>query len=162
VAAGKGIEILALVNYGHAGAGSSQVGQVGGLPITASLDDYKYWGLEGGARISRKSGLGPYASITAGFRRVSAINAVLTTTTLTRAAAVYAASNVPTFAFGGGMRWGSQSFALGFEAAVRYAGAPSAPSNSTGLPTVPPSITLTPASGAGSRWSLPVGVVLRF
>ena len=162
IAAGKAIDILALVNYGHAGADSNQVGQVGNLPVTAALDDYKYWGLEGGARIRRQSGVGPYASVTAGFRRVSAINAVLTTTTVTRSAAVYDASNVPTFAFGGGMLWGVQSIALGFEVAVRYAGAPSRP-NSTGLPTVPPgATTLTPASGAGSRWSLPVGVVIKF
>ena len=160
VAAGQTLDIVALVNYGHAGAKGTQVGQLGGLPVTAALDDYTYWGVEGGAHVRRASGLGPYVRITAGFRRVSAIDARLSTTTLTSTAAVYAASNVPTFAFGGGMVWGDQSFALGFEVAVRYAGAPATVS-SLMLPTVP-GTTLTPASGAGSRWSLPVGVVLRF
>ena len=56
---------------------------------------------------------------------------------MTRATAIYDASNVATFAFGGGICRGGQSFALGFEVAVRYASAPSRP-NSTGLPTVPP------------------------
>ena len=63
IAAGKKIEVLALVNYGHAGANGSQVGQVGGLPVTATLDDYKYWGIEGGARMRRPSGFGPYRSL---------------------------------------------------------------------------------------------------
>jgi hypothetical protein len=59
---------------------------------------------------------------------------------------------VPAIAFGGGMLWGDRGFAIGLEVAVRYAGAPSKPSNPT----------LTPASGAGARWSLPVGIVFKF
>ena len=74
-------------------------------------------------------------------------------------APIYQASSVPTFTFGGGMLWGDLSFAMGFEVAISYAGSPSKLPNQ---PTLPGGGTLTPASGAGSRWSLPIGIVLRF
>jgi hypothetical protein len=51
-------------------------------------------------RLTRKSGVGPYATITRGFRRISAINVVLSIATLTSATPVYQAS---TLAFGGGI-----------------------------------------------------------
>jgi hypothetical protein len=150
--AGEIAEILAMFNYGRAGADAETIGDVGGTPLSASFDDYQFWGLEGGVRLRPASGIGPYATITGGFRHVNEIRALLRTGSTIRAVTGYEASTVPSFAFGGGMLWGSQDFAMGFEVALRYAGAPSAP----------PDRTLEPASDAGARWSLPVGVVLRF
>jgi len=149
---GRTLDILALLNYGHAGANSDQVGTIGGNPLTLSLDDYTFWGIEGGIRLRKESGAGPYATVTAGFRRVSEIQARLSAITISRTDTVYDASAVPAIAFGGGMLWGDRGFAMGLEVAVRYAGAPSVPSNQT----------LTPASGAGARWSLPIGIVFKF
>ncbi len=150
--AGDAAEILALFNYGRAGADAVTIGEIGGNPLTASFDPYEFWGLEGGVRLRPASGVGPYATLTAGFRRVSEIQARLMTGSTIRAVTGYEASTVPSFAVGGGMLWGSGDFAMGFEVALRYAGAPSMPS---GRP-------LEPTSDPGARWSLPVGVVLRF
>jgi uncharacterized membrane protein HdeD (DUF308 family) len=156
------VDIVAFVDYGHAGAKGEQVAQLAGAPVTLVLDDYNYWGVEGGAHLRRASGVGPYARVTAGFRRVSRIQANVTTVTLTSSVPVYDASVVPVFAFGAGMLFGDQQFAFGVEAAVRYAGAPAAASSANN-PTVPPGGTsLSRASGAGARWSLPIGVVFRF
>jgi hypothetical protein len=162
ITAARNVDVVAFVDYGHAGANSSQIGQLGGVPVTLMLDDYKYWGLEGGAHLRRESGLGPYATLTAGFRRISQIQALVTTVTLTRSVPVYDASVVPTFAFGGGWLFGNKGLALGVEVAVRYAGAPSQGAGTVGLPTTVTNGAVTPASGAGARWSLPVGVILKF
>jgi hypothetical protein len=153
IGTGHSVEILALVNYGHAGAKSGVlVGTVGGTTITANFDDYNFWGAEAGVRVRNRSGLGPYLTFTGGFRHISEIQARLITTTVVRAVTGYDASSVPSLAFGGGFLFGDRSLALGIEVAVRYAGAPSAASNNV----------VTPASGAGARWSLPVGIVLKF
>jgi hypothetical protein len=154
VRAGELAEILALFNYGRAGAAGdiATIGQVGGAPLTASFDNYEFWGLEAGLRLRPASGIGPYGTFTGGFRRVSEIRALLRTNSTIRTVTGYEASTVPSFAFGGGMLWGSDEFAMGFEVALRYAGAPSVPAGQA----------LEPASDAGSRWSLPVGVVIRF
>lgn len=163
VNAANNVDIVAFVDYGKAGANAKQLGQLAGLPVTLTLDDYKYWGLEGGAHLRRDSGVGPYVSLLAGFRHISQIQALVTTVTLTRSVPVYQASVVPVFAFGGGWLFGDKGFAVGVEAAVRYAGGPSQGTGTNMLPTTAPgSDVLTPASGAGARWSLPVGVVLKF
>jgi hypothetical protein len=159
VRAAQSADIVAFVDYGHAGATGSLVGQVGNVQLNATLDDYTYWGMEGGVRFGHPSGIGPYATVTAGFRRVSEIQASLTAVALTHASRIYDASVVPVFAIGGGILWGDRSFGIGIEIAVRYAGAPSSPSP---LPTTPGGDTVQFASGAGARWSLPVGLVLRF
>ncbi len=160
--AATNVDIVAFVEYGHAGANTSQIGQLGGVPVTVLLDDYKYWGLEGGAHLRREAGIGPYATLTAGFRRISQIQALVTTVTLTQSVPVYDASVVPTFAFGGGWLFGGKGFAIGAEVAVRYAGAPSKGTGTMGLPTTSTTGGVAPASGAGARWSLPVGVILKF
>jgi hypothetical protein len=51
--AGEFAEILGLFNYGRAGAETDidTIGDVGGVPVTASFDDYEFWGLEGGVRL---------------------------------------------------------------------------------------------------------------
>jgi hypothetical protein len=83
---------------------------------------------------------------------VSEIKARLRVDSTIRAVTGYEASTVPSFAVGGGVLWGGDDFALGFEVALRYAGSPS----------VPEGRAFEPASDAGARWSLPVGLVLRF
>ena len=125
---------------------------MGGVPLRASFDDYEFWGLEGGVRLRPGSGVGPYATITGGFRRVSEIQARLQTDSTIRAVTGYEASTVPSVAVGGGMLWGSAGFAMGVEVALRYAGAPTAPAGRA----------LEPDSDAGARWSLPIGLVVRF
>jgi hypothetical protein len=152
VHAGGVVEVLGLFNYGRAGADADTIGQAGGAPLMASLDDYEFWGLEGGVRLRPMSGVGPYATITGGFRRVSEIQARLVVGSTVRSVTGYEASTVPSFAFGGGMLWGDEGFALGVEVALRYAASPA----------VPEGLTVAPASDAGARWSLPVGLVLRF
>ena len=83
---------------------------------------------------------------------MSEIQARLRVEAATRAVTGYEASTVPSFAVGGGVLWGGDDFAMGFEVALRYAGSPE----------VPAGRTVEPASGAGARWSLPVGLVMRF
>lgn len=152
IRAGQFAEILGLFSYGRAGADSDAIGELGGVPLTASFDDYEFWGLEGGVRLRGSSGMGPYATLTGGFRRVSEIGALLRAGDMVAAVTGYEASVVPSVAFGGGMLWGTEDFAMGFEVALRYAGAPSVPTDRA----------LEPASGAGARWSLPLGLVFRF
>jgi len=153
IAAGRAMDILALFNYGHAGGNANViVGSVGGTPINANFDDYNFFGAEAGIRLRRSSGLGPYAMVAGGFRRISAIDARLFTTSAVTEVTGYEASVVPTFAFGGGVLFGDRNLSLGLEIGVRYAGAPKAASN----------LGVTPVSGAGSRWSLPVGIVFMF
>lgn len=156
---GHYVDVVALLNYGNAGATSNPVGQIGNTPLTATLDDYNFWGMEGGVHFRHPSGIGPYATVTVGFRRISEIDAGLAGVGVTRGATVYNASVVPTIAFGGGILWGDRRFAIGIEVAARYAGAPSMPASQ---PNLPAGDTLQFASGAGARWSLPVGLVLRF
>jgi hypothetical protein len=150
--AGDLTEILGLFNYGRAGANANTIGDVGGVPVNAVFDDYEFWGLEGGVRLRPAAGVGPYATFTGGFQRVSEIQARLRVEAATRAVTGYEASTVPSFAVGGGVLWGGDDFAMGFEVALRYAGSPA----------VPAGRTVEPASGAGVRWSLPVGLVMRF
>jgi hypothetical protein len=150
--AGDFTEILGLFNYGRAGANADTIGELGGVPLVASFDDYEFWGLEGGVRVRPASGVGPYATFTGGFRRVNEIQARLTVNSTIRAVTGYEASTVPSFAVGGGMLWGGDGFAMGIEVALRYAGSPEEPAGRA----------VEPASGAGARWSLPVGLVLRF
>ena len=59
---------------------------------------------------------------------------------------------MPTFCVGGGILFGDRGFALGVEVAVRYAGAPGQARTQS----------VIPAEGAGVRWSLPIGLVLKF
>jgi hypothetical protein len=150
--AGRSADIVALVNYGRAEGNGKTVGDLAGTPVTAIIDNYTFWGMEGGAHLRTPSGVGPYGRITAGFRHVSAIGVGLTTISLTSASPVYSASIVPTFAFGGGFLFGDRGTAFGIEVDVRYAGPPSAASGQT----------LVPASGAGARWSLPIALVVKF
>ena len=153
IAAGRAMDVLALFNYGHAGGNAGVlIGSVGGTPVSANFDDYNFFGGEAGIRLRRSSGLGPYAMAAGGFRRISAIEARLFTASSAAAVTGYEASVVPTFAFGGGVLFGGRDLSLGLEIGVRYAGAPKAGS----------SLAVTPASGAGSRWSLPVGIVFVF
>jgi hypothetical protein len=152
VRAGDFAEVLGLFNYGRAGAEADAIGEVGGAPLLATFDDYKFWGLEGGIRLRGASGMGPYATLTGGFRQVSEIQARLRSDTAVAAVTGYEASTVPSFSFGGGMLWGNDGFAMGVEVALRYAGSPK----------VPAERALEPESGAGARWSLPIGLVFRF
>lgn len=152
VRAAEWVEVLGLVNYGRAGASADTIGEIGGTPIDASFDDYKFWGLEGGLRVRPPSGVGPYGTFTAGFRHVGDLNVRLVAGSTVRAVSGYEASTVPSFAAGGGMLWGDAGFAMGIEVAIRYAGAPAAAGT----------VNVTPASDAGARWSLPIGIVVRF
>jgi hypothetical protein len=152
VRTGDRAEILGLFNYGRAGADVETIGDVGGAPLAATLDHYQFWGLEGGIRFRPASGVGPYVTVAGGFRRVSKIQARLRVDSAVREVTAYDASIVPSFAVGGGMLWGGDDFAMGFEVALRYAGSPAVPAGQA----------LQPASDAGARWSLPVGLVFRF
>jgi len=146
------LDIVALVNGGHADADAKQVGDLGGTPVTAQLTKYNFWGIEGGVHLRRPSGAGPYASFTGGFRSIDEIDANLNALTLNRTVAVYDSSVVPTFCVGGGFLFGDRGFGLGVEVGIRYAGAPGQPRTQT----------VIPAEGAGVRWSLPIGLVLKF
>lgn len=150
--AGDFADILGLFNYGRAGAEANAIGELGGELLQAAFDDYQFWGLEGGVRLRGVSGVGPYGFLTGGFRRVSEIQTRLVAGSTVTAATGYEASTVPSVAVGGGVLWGNSGFAMGFEVAIRYAGAPKAPADRA----------LEPASDAGSRWSLPIGLVFQF
>jgi hypothetical protein len=150
--AGDVVEILGLFNYGRAGANAEIIGEVGGVPLVASFDHYEFWGLEGGVRWRPASGVGPYATFTGGFRRVNEMQARLRADSTIRAVTGYVASTVPSVAVGGGVLWGGDDFALGLVVALRYAGSPDVPAGGA----------LAPASGAGARWSMPIGLVMRF
>jgi len=150
--AGDFAEVLALFNYGRAGANADAIGNIGGSPLLASFDAYKFWGLDGGIRLRGVSGMGPYVSFTGGFRRIQELQARLVSDRELASVVVYEGSAVPSFSVGAGILFGNQGFAMGVEAGVRYAGAPSVPGDRT----------LEPASGAGSRWSVPIGLVVRF
>jgi hypothetical protein len=153
IRAGDFAEILGMFNYGRVGANADAIGDIGGEPLFASFDNYQFWGLEGGVRLRPVSGMGPYVVATGGFRRVNEIRARLSTASGgIRTVTGYEASAVPSFSVGGGMLFGDDGFAMGFEVAVRYAGAPATPGDQA----------LAPASGAGARWSLPIGLVFRF
>jgi len=148
----KILDIVALVNIGHADADAKQVGDLAGTPVTAQLTKYNFWGLEGGIHLRRPKGAGPYATVTGGFRSIDEIDLNLNALALNRTVAVYDSSLVPTFALGGGFLFGDRGLGLGVEVAVRYSGAPAQPRTQV----------VVPASGAGVRWSLPIGVIFKF
>jgi hypothetical protein len=153
VSVSRSLEAMGLLNYGHAGSQEGViVGTIGGQPLTGAFDDYNFWGAEAGVRLRNASGLGPYTFFSAGFRHVSQIDVLLVTSTTVGTATGYQSSTVPSLAFGGGVLFGDRSLAIGIELGVRYAGALKPASNAV----------ITTPSGAGARWSLPVGVVFRF
>ncbi len=153
--AGKAAEVIALFDYGRAGADQVVVGSVDQQPLRASFDRYSFWGLQGGVRLRPSSGLGPYASLTGGFLRVDAIAATLANPAGDfTGVSLYDASTVPALSVGGGMLFGSNGLALGFEVGLRYAGEPNA--------AVDVNPAVKAAATAGARWSLPVSFVFRF
>jgi len=152
IRAGRLVEVLGLFNYGRAGATGNAIGEIGGVPLQASFDNYQFWGMEGGVRLRGASGVGPYAAFTGGFRHVSDMQVRLVANTSVTQVTAYQASTVPSVSLGGGMLWGDAGFAMGFEVGLRYAGSPAGPAGQS----------VESAPGAGARWSLPVGIVLRF
>ena len=141
-----------LFSYGRVGAAADAIGEVGGVPLRASFDDYEFWGPEGGVRLRPGSGVGPYAT---NHRRISPRQrdpGAAANRFNDSAVTGHEASTVPSVAVGGGMLSGSAGFAMGVEVALRYAGAPTAPAGRA----------LEPDSDAGARWSLPIGLVVRF
>jgi hypothetical protein len=153
------VEAVGNVEFGQVGAEPLQVGTVATLPLFAEFDDYKYWGLNGGVRALFGSGnVIPYVTGTAGFRRISEIGGVFTVpaASVTLALPFFDQSTVPTFGADFGVLYGGMRTKIGFQAGVRWAGGPEGSSSSfagTGLENL---------NDQGARWSLPVGVVVRF
>lgn len=159
VSVGGGAEIFGAFEYGRADGQNLQVGTVAGLALTADFTRYQYWGVGGGARYLFSGGAAtPYLTGQAGLRRVDAIQ----TTLRVRDAGVvlpnlafYGESTVPTFGAGAGLLFGSGRAKIGVEAAFHWAGGleDQAFLAGTGLENL---------NDAGSRWSMPVSVVVRF
>ena len=148
------IEVLGGFEFGHAGADLVTVGTVPSGTLSASFDAYQFWGLEGGVRFGLHQGHGAYGVVTGGFRRVSDLSAIFSAPGLTTTRAVYDGSAVGAFGFGGGFIFSSGAgFGVGLEVGVKYAGAPKPAAASPELSAV---------NNTGSRWSLPIGIVLRF
>lgn len=148
---GRRAEALVGFEYGHAGADLVTVGSVGTTAASASFSPYEFWGLEGGVRVGLNKGRGAFGAVTVGFRHVSAIAATFSAQgLLTGGRDFYDGSAVPSFGFGGGFIFGSTNVGIGFEAGVKYAGS---------LKAASPAL---PAASAGERWSVPIGILLRF
>ena len=146
------VEVLGGFEYGHASASLVNVGSVPGGALSASFDAYQFWGIEGGVRVGpRRSG--GYVLVTGGFRRISDLTATFAAPGVATNKAVYDGSAVPSFGFGGGFLVGSAGFAVGVEVDVKYAGSLKPAAASPELATV---------NNAGSRWSLPIAIVLKF
>lgn len=153
------VEAVGNVEFGKVGAQQLQVGTVATLPLFAKFDDYKYWGLSGGARVFLASGsVSPYVTGTAGFRRISAIGGTFTVpaANVTLPQPFFDESTVPTFGGDFGVLFGKMRAKLGFQVGVHWTGGPTGSAASfagTGLENL---------NDKGSRVSLPVGVVVRF
>ena len=153
------VEAVGNVEFGQVGAQQLQVGTVATLPLFAQFDDYKYWGLNGGARVFLASGgVSPYVTGTVGFRRISAIGGTFSVpaakVTLTQP--FFDESSVPTFGADFGVLFGQKRARIGVQAGLHWAGGPKGAGASfagTGLENL---------NDKGSRLSLPVGVVVRF
>jgi hypothetical protein len=147
------VEVLGGFEYGHAGGDLVTIGAVSSGPLSASFDSYQFWGLEGGVRFGLHQGHGAYGVVTGGFRRISDLTAIMTASGLISTVSIYDASAVPAFGFGGGFLVGSAGFSVGVEVGAKYAGGPKPAASSPGLSAV---------NNVGARWSLPIGIVLRF
>jgi len=155
VGLGESAEVLANFEFGRVGSDVVEIGTINGQPLSASFDRYQFWGVEGGFRLGRDTGV--YALLTGGFRRVSAINAILSTgSNQYRSTEFYDASVVPSFGAGGGVLFGSSGLAVGFEVLFKYAGKP----KSVALELDDPA--LDAVNTRGERWSLPISLVFRF
>jgi len=153
-------EIVANFEYGQMGAKILQVGTVAGLQLLAEFDDYKYWGLNGGARFFfGGGGAAPYVTVLGGVRQVSELPGTFSVP----AAGVVLADTpffkeswVPTFGADLGVLFGAGRTKFGFEGGFRYAGGPEGDDSGfagTGLENL---------NDKGSRWSFPISAVLRF
>jgi hypothetical protein len=148
-------EIVANFEYGRVGSDTVEIGTLDGQPLYAAFDRYQFWGVEGGFRLGRDAGA--YALLTGGFRRVSAINAILSTgSNQYRSTEFYAASVVPSFGAGGGVLFGDSSLAVGLEVLFKYAGKPKS------VPLGLDDTSLDAINTRGERWSLPISLVFRF
>lgn len=153
------LEAIANVNFGSAGADDLEIGSVAGLVTTATFDDYEYWGVEGGARyFFGEGGFRPYVAVVGGFRVVSEIGAVFSVPQLsvTIPSRFYNESTVATFGTDVGILFGGGRPKFGIEAGFRYAG---------GLKDDDSGLEGTGLEGInddGSRWTFPIGFVLRF
>jgi hypothetical protein len=147
------LEVLGGFEYGRASADLVTIGSVPSGALSASFDAYQFWGIEGGVRLGAPRH-GGYALVTGGFRRISDLNAILTAPGVGTNKAFYDGSAVPSFGFGGGYLFASGAgFGLGLEVDVKYAGS---------LKPAAASPELASVNNTGSRWSLPVAIVLKF
>ncbi len=153
------VEAVGNVEFGQAGAQELQVGTVATLPLFAEFDDYQYWGMNGGVRAFMGSGNAvPYVTGTFGFRQISEIGGVFSVpaASVTLPQPFFESSLVPTFGADFGVLYGGMRAKIGFQVGVRWAGGPEgaeAAFAGTGLENL---------NDKGARWSLPIGVVVRF
>jgi hypothetical protein len=153
------VEAVGNVEFGQNGAQELQVGTVATLPLFAEFDDYQYWGLNGGVRVLMGSGNAvPYVTGTFGFRQISEITGVFSVpaASVTLSQPFFESSMVPTFGADFGVLYGGMRAKIGFQVGVHWAGGPEGAEASfagTGLENL---------NDKGARWSLPVGVVVRF
>lgn len=154
------VELFGDVTWGRASASQLRVGDVAGLDLFASFDDYRAWGMEGGMRLhfTTEARVRPFMSALVGFNRISRIPGTFSVP----AAGVtlfdtpfYDSSTVPTLGAGLGFLVDvSPRVSVGMDAGLRYhtkltdlnglAG--------TGLETL---------NDAGSRWSAPISGIMR-
>ena len=145
--------VRSLVNfeYGRVNGNSLQIGTAGTAPLIAEFDKYQFFGFEGGVRVGQPTG--GYGIVTAGFRRVEAIEVSTTVTGSTAfgRSEFYDTSNVPSFGFGGGFMFG----AFGVEVMAKYAGKLDPHSRAA-------SVLPNGLASEGERWSLPISLLVRF
>lgn len=153
------LEAIANVNFGRADADDLEIGTVAGLVTTATFDDYEYWGVEGGVRYYfGEGGFRPYVAVLGGFRAVSEIGAQFGVPQLNVVipSRFYNDTTVATFGTDFGVFFGGGRPKFGIEAGFRYAG---------GLEDDDSGLEGTGLEGInddGSRWTFPIGFVLRF
>ena len=153
------VEMVANVEVGRAEAQRLQVGTVATLPLFGEFDDYKYWGVNGGARVFLGSGSAtPYVTGTVGFRRISELGGTFSVpaASVTVPQPFFEESTVATFGGDFGVLFGPSRVRFGVQAGVRWTGGPKGDAASfagTGLENL---------NDKGARLSVPVGVVVRF
>jgi hypothetical protein len=153
------VEMVVNVEVGRINAQRLEVGTVATLPLFAEFDDYKYWGVNGGARLFLGSGsVSPYVTGTVGFRRLSELGGTFSVpaVSVTVPQPFFEESTVATFGGDVGMLFGSSRVKIGVQAGVRWTGGPNGDAASfagTGLENL---------NDEGARLSIPVGVVVRF
>jgi hypothetical protein len=154
------VEIFGDFTWGRTDASELSVGTVASLDLRAAFGEYTSYGIDAGMRYHFAPGgvINPYVSGLAGFRRVEAIAGTFSVP----AAGVtipdvpfFDDSTVPVFGGSAGVLFAMSSrLSVGFEAGIRYHTDLSQIEGLAGT-------GLENLNDAGSRWSVPIGGVVR-